>query len=98
MPSQPAKFSLWAATVRVVLCALLGAIAVSVAPLMPMIIHESAQGWSGERGAIPYWLVLGVDGNMFFAPWGGVGALVGAVLGWLTVRARRVQNRRKAGE
>ena len=95
MPRQPAKFSLWAATVRIALCALLGAIAVSVAPLLPWIVEATGRGWSGEGDGM---LVVGVGGHMFYAPWGSIGALVGAVLGWLTVRARRVQNRRKAGE
>jgi len=63
---------------------------------MPMIIHESAQGWSGERGALLHWFVLGFGANLFDAPWGIIGALVGAVIGWLTVRVRRAQNHRKA--
>lgn len=100
MSSQPAKLSLWAGTVRVVLCAMLGAIAVSVVPLIPVFLPEFGKGSTAESGGVQTLVYFGLMPceNIFHGPWGSIGALAGAGIGWLTLRVRRVQADRKAQE
>jgi hypothetical protein len=100
MSSQPTKVSLWAGTVRVVLCALVGAITVSVVPLIPVFVPYIGKSNTSESGGMQtlVYFVLMTCENIFYGPWGIIGAMAGAGMGWLTLRVRRVQAARKAEE
>ncbi|MSU62825.1 MAG: hypothetical protein EXS31_10580 [Pedosphaera sp.] len=96
MSSQPVKDSLWSCTIRVVLCALAGAFTFSI-----LIAFAEGFRWIGsssEGGGLMvglFWLSLLMLEKLFLTPWGTIGALVGAGIGWLTLRARRGQDQRK---
>lgn len=92
--------SRWAGVVRVIQFALIGALAFSVTPLTPENLYQFGPGKCAECGGVLAMLgiVLMTSANMIQEPWGLIGALVGAVIGWLTIRARRVQHQRKAEE
>ncbi len=90
---------MWSCTVRVVLCALAGALSFSIVLIFSEGFHWI--GRSAESGGLMhnlFWLSLLVWEKLFLTPWGTIGALFGAGIGWLTVRVRRAQNHRKADE
>ena len=90
---------MWSGTVRVVLCALVGALTFSI-----LLIFSAGFHWIGESseaGGFTYnlfWLARLVWEKLFLTPWGIIGAMAGAGIGWLTLRARRAQNHRKVDE
>lgn len=97
MSSQPTQVSWWASTVRVVLCALAGALTFSILLILLEGFHWIDR--SSESGGLVnnlLWLFLLMFEKLFLTPWGAIGALVGAGIGWLTIRARRGQDQRKA--
>ena len=100
MSPQPAKASLRASFPRLVLCAIIGAIAVSVVPLLPTFIPPIGQGTTAEGGGAQtlVYFVWMTGENIFQTPWGFIGALAGAGIGWLTLRPRPVEAHRKADE
>jgi len=100
MSSLPTKSSRWGGVVRVIQFALIGALAFSVAPLTPEILHQFGPGKCAECGGVLAMLgiVLMTSTNMIQEPWGSIGALVGAAIAWITLRAPHVQHEGKADE
>jgi len=98
MSSAAPKASRWTGAVRVIQFALIGALGFSAAPLAPKIYHEFGPGRCDECGGIMALLGILVltAMNMCGTPWGLIGALVGAGVGWRAVRARRAQEPQKS--
>lgn len=99
MSSPSTQVSRWAGAVRVVQFALIGALLFSVAPLLPDINYQFGPGKCAECGGLLAMLgiLLKTSMNMIQEPWGPFGAVAGAVVAWLTQRARRIQ-RERTGE
>lgn len=97
MSAQPTKVSLWASALRVFLSALAGALTFSI-----LLVLSGGFRWidrSSESGGPAHnllWLSFLIIEKLFLTPWGAIGALVGAVIGWLTVRTRHFPECRKA--
>ena len=83
----------WASFPRVVVCALIGAVVFSVAPLIPIFIPEIGRGRTAESGGaqtLVYFASM-TGANIFYAPWGSIGAVAGAGIGWLIFRVQSSQ-------
>ena len=100
MSPQPAKVSSRASFPRLVLCAIIGAIAVSAVPLLPTFIPLIGQGTTAEGGGAQtlVYFVWMTGENIVQKPWGLIGALAGAGIGWLILRPRCVKTTRKVDE
>lgn len=99
MSSPPTKVSFWASTFRVGLCALAGALTFSILLILLEGFHWIDS--SSESGGLMHnllWLFLRMFEQLCLTPWGAIGALVGAGIGWLSFRPRRGQDHRKADE
>src|SRR5688572_13877217 len=82
--------------VGIVLCAVIGAIACSVVPVIPEFIPDIGRPRTAESGGLQtlVYFVWMTWENIVYSPWGILGALAGASIGWVVFRPRPLSETR----